>query len=110
MEHISSSSEEELFSSSSEEEDEEEGLYYTGFNKNQGDYIKVITYVKNKDLSDDENCIAEQSRYIDYKPYSHNIVGMRLGIIAEREGNDAANAMIMKYGLNKKGWNEVHFK
>jgi hypothetical protein len=89
---------------SDEEEEEEQELYY--MNKHTGDIIQIIPYVKNTELSDAENSIAEQNRYIGYAPYAHNIVSMALGEIARKEGRNIANSMIRKYGLNKKGWNE----
>ena len=50
--------------------------------------------------------IRKERRYVDRKPYSHNIISSCLRIIAEKYGKDEANKAIRELGLKKLGWNE----
>lgn len=51
-----------------------------------------------------EQVIADNVPYIDVRPYSHNIIGLALGAIAKKKGDDEAKRLIIKYRLDKKGW------
>ena len=53
-------------------------------------------------------CIAEESRWIDVRPYSHNIVGLTLRILHSKHEYDNAkiNLVIKTFGLDEKGWSE----
>jgi len=48
--------------------------------------------------------IKAEIPFIDSKPYSHNIIGMLLGSIAEQFGNEEAEKLIKTLGLDRKGW------
>lgn len=51
--------------------------------------------------------IARQARYVDIKPYSHNIISLTLGMIAEHYGQEEANKAIIDFDLEEKGWSLV---
>lgn len=50
--------------------------------------------------------IAQESRFIDIKPYSHNIVGLTLRILSESHKYDEEKIklVVKTFGLDKKGW------
>lgn len=51
--------------------------------------------------------IREESRFVDIKPFSHNLVGMYLLQIAKAFGNAEANKAIDDFKLERKGWKKV---
>lgn len=53
------------------------------------------------------NKIDAEVDYIDYKPYSHNIIGLCLQQVAEKFGNKAANDLIEEFDLESQGWSKV---
>ena len=57
-----------------------------------------------KTLADLRREVQNETRYIGKRSFSHNIVGLLLGQIAEEHGQDAANQAIRDFGLDKKGW------
>ena len=61
--------------------------------------IETLTQLRNK--------IKHESKFIDVKPYSHNIVGLLLSEIAEKFGKAQANKAIKDFKLDKKGWSLV---
>lgn len=44
---------------------------------------------------------------LDVRPYSSNLIGLRLASVARHCGNDAANNLIDEFGLEEKGWKKV---
>jgi nitric oxide reductase activation protein len=48
--------------------------------------------------------ILNESRFIDIKPYSHNIVGLELNMLAQKTSNDYVNNYIYELNLHKLGW------
>ena len=48
--------------------------------------------------------IRKEIPYIDIKPYSHNIIGLVLGQIADKFGKEEAEKQIKTLGLDKRGW------
>ena len=46
-----------------------------------------------------EKSIREEVPYIDIKPYSHNIIGMKLEQIGNEFGLEAVKEIIIKYFL-----------
>ena len=50
--------------------------------------------------------VATESRWIDIKPYSHNIVGLTLRILAEQHNYDKEKIklVVRTFGLHRKGW------
>ena len=47
-----------------------------------------------------------QGQIEDPGPYSHNVIGSTLRIVANDFGKDAANQIIRDLGLNELGWEE----
>lgn len=43
----------------------------------------------------------------DIRPYSSNLIGLRLASVARHCGNDAANKLIDEFGLEQKGYKKV---
>ncbi len=50
--------------------------------------------------------IKAEARFVDKKQYSHNIITLTLGQIADEFGQDEANAAIRDLNLGKLGWRE----
>ena len=48
--------------------------------------------------------IFKEVNWVDIKPYSHNIISLALGALANEVGNDAANELIEEFGLEELGW------
>ena len=48
--------------------------------------------------------IRTEIPYIDIRPYSHNIIGIVLGQIADQFGDAEAEKLIKTLGLDKRGW------
>ena len=50
--------------------------------------------------------IENESKYIDIKPFSHNIVGLELQMLSEQFNytNAQIKEVVKKYNLHKKGW------
>jgi len=93
----------------SEEEEEEQTYYFKGFNSNKGESKEDTRnqYVYDDTLSNVENRIAKDVPFIDYAPYSHNIIGLALSSIFEQEGGkEEVNRIIDKYDLVSKGWSK----
>jgi len=59
-----------------------------------------------KTLDDLRDEIDEQVDYIDIKPYSHNIIGLVLSMIAKEYGQVEANQAIRDFGLEERGWSQ----
>lgn len=51
--------------------------------------------------------ISAERRFVDKKPYSHNIISLTLQRIASDFGRAEANAAIRELKLKKLGWHEV---
>jgi len=50
--------------------------------------------------------IKREVRFVDIKPYSHNIINISLQAIASRFGRDEANKAIRDFHLEEFGWKE----
>ena len=71
--------------------------------------IKMIANIfspKNDEEIKTLSSIAEESKYIDIKPYSHNIVGLNLQILNKNHNYDdeKIKLVVKTFGLDKKGW------
>ncbi len=55
-------------------------------------------------LSDLRADIRKEVRYLDKKPYSHNIISLALALIEEHWGQSEANKAIVDFKLDRKGW------
>ena len=51
--------------------------------------------------------IEDEMEFVDVKPYSHNLISMRLRHIAELGGVKEANRVIRELGLESLGWRKV---
>lgn len=51
--------------------------------------------------------IVRERRYVNHKPYSHNIINVALQAIAKKAGREEANKAIRELRLKRLGWNEV---
>ena len=60
-----------------------------------------------KSLNDWRETIDEEVPYVDVKPYSHNIISIALGAIANKHGQGEANKAIEDFGLKALGWSKV---
>lgn len=59
-----------------------------------------------KTLTEYRREIRQQVPWIGIKPYSHNLIGLTLGCIAEEYGETEANKAIKDFGLDKLGWSK----
>lgn len=50
--------------------------------------------------------IRREKRYVDIKPFSHNIISLTLSQIGRKFGNDVANRVIRELRLKRLGWSE----
>ena len=50
--------------------------------------------------------IAQEVDFIDIKPYSHNIIGLNLEILKDKEGyyDSKLKEVVKMFKLDKKGW------
>ena len=55
--------------------------------------------------TDEIKCkILEERKYVDIKPYSHNLISLYLKRYAELEGHDKTNQLIIDFQLDELGW------
>lgn len=64
--------------------------------------------MRNPKLQEIYNLIEEEVPFVDVKPYSHNIISLRLRQIAEKFGQDFANDAIEHFKLGSLGWSKVN--
>ena len=59
-----------------------------------------------KDLSEVLEMIKRESKFIDIKPHSHNIVGLGLQILQDEFNytDEMIVKVVLENGLHKKGW------
>lgn len=50
--------------------------------------------------------ILNECQYIDFKPFSHNIIGLILKQISKNYGNEEANKAIEDFQLKDLGFNK----
>ena len=61
--------------------------------------------------TDEIKCkILEERKYVDIKPYSHNLISLYLKQYAELEGHDKTNQLIIDLKLDELGWCPVKEK
>jgi len=53
------------------------------------------------------NKIKEEIPFVDIKPYSHNLIGLELELLAETFGQAEANKVIRETPLKDLGWGWV---
>ena len=63
----------------------------------------------NKSMSDEtfEDAyykIMDERNFVDIKPYSHNIISLRLKIVSDKLGQAEANKLIKMCNLEELGW------
>ena len=54
--------------------------------------------------------IKKEIPFVDKREYSHNIISLLLGSIAEKSGDDKANQVIKDLNLEKLGWKLMDHK
>jgi predicted AlkP superfamily phosphohydrolase/phosphomutase len=59
-----------------------------------------------KTLKELRNDISRERKYVDKKPYSHNIINFTLREIAAKFGKEEANKAVRELKLIKLGWSE----
>ena len=61
-----------------------------------------------KDDKEFENLmrIGKEIKFVDIKPYSHNIIGLTLNMLSENNNYDdeKIKLVVKTFGLDKKGW------
>ena len=57
-----------------------------------------------KTLEELRDSIVDEIPFVDIKPYSHNIIGMTLNIMAGKFGRKAADDAIKELSLEELGW------
>lgn len=48
--------------------------------------------------------IMDERKFVDIKPYSHNIISLRLKIVSDKLGQAEANKLIKMCELEELGW------
>ena len=51
--------------------------------------------------------IKDQIPYVDIKPYSHNIIGLKLQMLSTEYGQEEANKLIRETKLKDIGWTVI---
>ena len=51
--------------------------------------------------------IKEEIPYVDIKPYSHNIINLQLGMLAEEYGQEEVISLIKSTRLKDLGWGYI---
>lgn len=54
--------------------------------------------------------IDSEKRFIEKKPFSHNVISMNLRVIANKFGKKKANQVIKELGLEELGWKQEKVK
>ena len=57
-----------------------------------------------KDCTDVFIKIMDERKFVDVKPYSHNIIAIQLHIISDKYGQKTANKLIKMCKLEELGW------
>ena len=57
-----------------------------------------------KDISDVFVNIMDERKFVDVKPFSHNIISLELRIISDKYGKETANKLIKMCKLEELGW------
>lgn len=59
-----------------------------------------------KSLAEYRATISQERRFVDKKPYSHNIISLTLSMIDTEYGQGEANRAIRDFKLKRLGWSE----
>lgn len=51
--------------------------------------------------------IMEERKFVDIKPYSHNIISLELRVVSEKLGQSEANKLIRMCNLEPLGWRVI---
>ncbi len=86
-----------------------DGCNYDGWNtesesEDETDYYDPPKLPKEPTIEDYTRRIGYESCWVDVKPYSHNLVGIYLRMCADKYGQEEANNIIKRTGLEKLGW------
>lgn len=66
--------------------------------------IQKLLAEKKRIIGNAEEAIRKEVKYVDIKPYSHNIINLWLREVATKVGKDDANMLIDKFHLERRGW------
>tara|TARA_R100000426_G_scaffold86684_1_gene68776 strand:- start:1120 stop:1317 length:198 start_codon:yes stop_codon:yes gene_type:complete len=53
------------------------------------------------------NKIKKEIPYVDVKPYSHNIIGLQLNVLAEKYGQEEVEKIVRETNLKNIGWGYI---
>jgi hypothetical protein len=53
------------------------------------------------------NKIKKEIPYVDVKPYSHNIIGLELNVLAEKYGQEEVEKIVRETNLKNIGWGYI---
>ena len=62
---------------------------------------------KKVSLLQQRKTIKQEIRYVDRKPYSHNIISLTLQCVVRDHGTESANQLIEELHLDELGWCKV---
>jgi len=60
------------------------------------------------DLDEAKQKIRDEVKFVDIKPYSHNIIGLLLLSVSKDYGRKQANELIDEFELEDMGWKKVN--
>lgn len=58
-------------------------------------------------INDLQVSIEDEMEFVDARPYSHNLISIRLSMISKLGGVKEANRVIGELGLEELGWRKV---
>ena len=53
------------------------------------------------------NKIKKEIPYVDIKPYSHNIIGLELNVLADKYGQEEVEKIVRETNLKNIGWGYI---
>jgi len=53
------------------------------------------------------NKIKKEIPYVDVKPYSHNIIGLQLNVLADKYGQEEVEKIVRETNLKNIGWGYI---
>jgi hypothetical protein len=53
------------------------------------------------------NKIKKEIPYVDVKPFSHNIIGLELNVLAEKYGQEEVEKIVRETNLKNIGWGYI---
>ena len=62
------------------------------------------TYSNDNEFKERVDKIRYEKKYVDVKPYSHNLISMYLESISQKYNQEFSNYIIKQFGLVDLGW------